>query len=169
MRPVTLANVGLSLIGFFALVQALAAFPSLATWGALLAQHEQGRALVPLITILPFALLILLGLVLITKPASMARLLWARPAEEQETATGDEIPLLIFAGAGVVVFAGGLPDLFHALQLSVLMGLDSDNSRLQLLAGALARVVLGLVLFFRPHMVLEFWRPKHARVDPPPG
>ena len=86
MKTVPLWNVGLSLIGFFALVQALVLFPYLATSGAVLVQYVQGRALVLvitiLITILPFGLLILLGVLSVAHPTAVARFLWPGAAAE---------------------------------------------------------------------------------------
>ena len=167
MKSVPLGYVGLTLIGFFALVQGLTMFPSLATWGSLLLRYQEGRALVPVITVLPFALLLLLGLLLVTTPSAVARFLWPDSAEEQPAAMRDETAVLIFAAAGVLIFAGGLPDLFVAM-LTVLMASGGDRAPLQPLAGALARVLLGLVLFFRPQMVLDFWRRKQAPREPRP-
>jgi len=72
MRRLSIGHLGLSLIGFFALVQALVLFPSLATSGVGLLRSDQNPVLVVLITIMPFALLILLGVGLVTNPDRIA-------------------------------------------------------------------------------------------------
>ena len=162
MKTVPLWNVGLSLIGFFALVQALVLFPYLATSGAVLVQYVQGRALVLvitiLITILPFGLLILLGVLSVAHPTAVARFLWpGAAAEEQAPELRDEVAVLMFAAVGILVFAGALPELFRAT-LSMLVSSSTEASRLQPIAGGLARALLGVFLFFRPGAVLAFWR-----------
>ena len=72
MRRLSIGHLGLSLIGFFALVQALVLFPSFATSGVGLLRSDQNPVLVVLITIMPFALLILLGVGLVTNPDRIA-------------------------------------------------------------------------------------------------
>lgn len=158
MKTVSIGNVGLSLIGVYALAQALALFPVLATRGmALLDVGRQGLLLVAFVTILPFGLLMLLGATLVANPARVARRLW--PGSEEMPAVSEELALLVFAATGVVVFARALPDLIEAA-IVVLMTGRAGEARLQVLAGALVRAVLGASLFFRPRDVLRFWRRK---------
>ena len=161
MKTVSLGNVGLSLIGLYALAQALVLFPLLATRSiALLDVGRQGLLLVAVVTILPFGLLILLGAVLVANPAGVARRLW--PASEEMPAVSEELALLVFAATGVVVFARALPDLIDEAVWVVTTG-HTGEARLQVLLGALVRAVLGLALFFRPREVLRFWRRKQGR------
>ncbi|HEV2751964.1 MAG TPA: hypothetical protein VGV12_15690 [Gemmatimonadales bacterium] len=161
MKTVSLGNVGLSLVGLYALAQALVLFPLLGTRGmALLDVGRQGLLLVAVVTILPFALSMLLGAILVANPALVARRLW--PSSEEMPAVPEELALLVFAATGVVVFARALPDLVDA-SIAVLMTGRAGEARLQLLAGSLVRVALGLTLFFRPGDVLRFWRRRQRR------
>jgi len=73
MKTVSLANVGLSLIGLYALAQGLVLFPLLATQSlALLDAGRQGLLVVAVVTVLPFGLLMLLGAVLVVNPTRVA-------------------------------------------------------------------------------------------------
>jgi len=158
MKTVSLGNVGLSLIGLYALAHGLVLFPLLATRSlALLDVGRQGLPLVAVVTVLPLALLMLLGAVLVVNPARVASRLW--PGSDDIPVVSEELALLVFAATGVVVFARALPDLIDAA-IVVLMTGQTGEARLQVLAGALVRAVLGLTLFFRPREVLRFWRGK---------
>src|ERR1700758_3357179 len=146
MKAVSVGNVGLSLIGFYALSQGLLLFPLLATRSlALLDVGRQGLLLVAMVTILPFGLLMLLGAVLVVSPAKVAGRIW--PGSDDMPAMSEELALLVFAATGVVVFARALPDLVDTAIVVLVTG-RTEEVRPQLLAGALVRAVLGLTLFF---------------------
>jgi len=168
MRAHSVGRLGLSLIGFFALVQALVIFPYLATWGIELLRGNQSPVLVVLTTILPFALLILLGVVLVTNPDRIARALAQGEGEgdREIPVVSVEIAQVLFAATGVLIFAGAIPDLFRGA-VTALRG--AQDLRFQALAGAVARALLGVVLFFRPRAVLDFWRRTQPGGDAEPG
>ncbi len=158
MKTVSLGNLGLSLIGLYALAQGLVLFPFLAVRSlALLDVGRQRLVLVAAVTVLPLGLLMFLGAILIASPARVASCLW--PGSDDTPAVSEELALLVFAATGVVVFARALPDLIDAA-IVVLMTGRTGEARFQVLAGALVRAVLGLTLFFRPREVLRFWRGK---------
>ena len=158
MKTVSLANVGLSLIGLYALAQGLVLFPLLATQSlALLDAGRQGLLVVAIVTVLPFGLLMLLGAVLVVNPTRVASHIW--PGSDDIPAVSEELALLVFAATGVVVFARALPDLVDTAIVVLLTGRTAE-ARAQVLAGALVRIGLGLTLFFRPREVLRFWRGK---------
>ncbi len=162
MKTVSLGNVGLSLIGLYALTQALVLFPLLATRSmALLDVGGQGLLLVALVTIVPLGLLMFLGGILVANPARVASRLW--PGSDDTPVVSEELALLVFAATGVVVFARALPDLIEA-GIVVLTTGRTQQARLQVLAGALVRAALGVTLFFRPRDVLRFWRRKQGSV-----
>ena len=156
MKTVSLGRVGLSLVGIYALAEALVLFPLLATRGiALLDVGRQGLLLVAGVTIVPLALLMLLGAVLVANPDRVGRHLWQR--SEEMPVVSEELALLIFAATGVVVFARALPDLIEATIFVLTTG-RAGEARLQVIAGAVVRTLLGVILFFRPRDVLVFWR-----------
>jgi len=158
MKTVSAGNVGLSLIGVYALAQGLVLFPLLATRSlALLDVGRHGLLLVASVTVLPFGLLLLLGTVLVVSPARVASRIW--PRSDDRPAVSEELALLVFAATGVVVFARALPDLIDMAIVVLLTG-RTEEARPQVLAGALVRAVLGLTLFFRPREVIRFWRGK---------
>jgi hypothetical protein len=155
MRTLSIGHLGLSLIGCFALVQALVLFPSLATWGLGLLRSDQSPVLILLVTIIPFALLILFGVVLVTNPDRIARFLWA--GDSEGATVSEDLAQVVFAATGVLIFAEAIPSLFYGAAIALS---GSQDVRFQTLAGALARALLGVVLFLRPKAVVEFWRRK---------
>ena len=156
-----LAHVGLSLLGVYALVQALVTFPSLVTWGSALMQFQQGRAVLPLVTIAPFAALILIGCLLVTQPVTVAR--WLSPPSDPDSSpeVGIGLATFLFAAAGILIFASAIPDLIQA-GLAYAAG-GSQGPSLPWLTGHVVRALLGLFLFFRPAAVLDFWQSKQVR------
>ena len=165
MNSQSLARVGLSLIGVYTVAEALRSFPLLLTFGALLMQLPQGRALVPLVTIVPFAALLLFGCVLVTQPGTMAR--WLPLAGESNDAVevSANLATLLFAIAGIFIVAGAVPDLLQ----SVLNGAmtNGDGLWLRPLVGQIVRVLFGLLLFFRPAVVLQFWEKRAGAGEGP--
>lgn len=153
MKAISLGHLGLSLIGCYALVEALNSFPVLATSSISLLHSGVGGGVVVAVTVLPFAVLIWLGLVLMTKPDRVANALWRRDVELPPVA--DELAPVLFAAAGAIIFAGALPSLIHGAIIALT---GSNDIRYQTFVGALARASLGVVLFFRPRAVLDLWR-----------
>src|SRR2546421_2274435 len=155
MNTVSAGNVGLSLIGVYALAQGLVLFPLLATRSlALLDVGRQGLLLVASVTVLPFGLLMLLGAVLVVSPTWVASRIW--PGSDHIPAVSEELALLVFAATGVVVFARALPDLVEAAIVVLLSGRTAE-ARAQGLTRALRGVGLGFAIFFRPPEVLRFF------------
>ena len=125
MKTVSLGNVGLSLIGLYALAQGLVLFPLLATRSlALLDVGRQGFLLVAVVTVLPFGLLMLLGAILLVSPARIASKIW--PGSDDIPAVSEELALLVFAATGVVVFARALPDLIDTAIVVLLTGRTAE-------------------------------------------
>ncbi len=162
MNWLSLTHTGLSLIGVYALVQALVAFPSLTTWGSVLMQFEQGRAVVPLITVAPFAALVVVGCLLVTQPATVAR--WLSPPSDPASvaAVPSDFASLLFAAVGILVFAGAIPELVEA-SIRYSPGSGSRVPSAQWLAAHVIRALFGLFLFFRPTTLLAFWKDKQPR------
>src|SRR5712691_10534902 len=158
MKSPSLGQLGLSLVGLYALVQALVLFPSLATWGSVLLERDQGAIAVS-VTLVPCGLLVVLGVLLVAHPDSIARWMWRGMDRPESLPVPDELALLLLAICGILVFAAALPDLVTVTLRSLSTG-GAEVPSLRWLAGQLVRALLVLFLFFLPRAVLDFWRRK---------
>lgn len=165
MKSLSVAQLGLSLVGLYALVQALVLFPSLASLGSLLLERQQAVVAVS-VTLLPFALLVALGVLLLTSPDRIARWILRGTHGNETLPVPEELAALLFSISGILIVAAALPDLVSIALRYVSTG-GAQVPEAHWLAGHLARLVLGLFLFFRPGAVLEFWRSKAGSTTPP--
>ncbi len=158
MKTPSLGQLGLSLVGVYALVHALVLFPSLATWGSVLLERDQAAIAVS-VTLVPFGLLVVLGVLLVAHPESVARWIWRGKDRTETLPVTDELASLLLAICGILVVTAAFPDLLSVSLQSLSTGAP-EGLRLRWLAGQLARAFLGMFLFLRPGVVLDFWRRK---------
>ena len=153
MNERSLSHVGLTLIGVYALTQALVLFPGLVATAGALAGVEAGRVFVNLVIIAPFGVLILLGCLLVTRPELIARRLPPPSDSSLAPQVGADLTTSLFATAGLLIFASAMPELLGLT--AVLSG--GQHPTVPWLASHLGRAAFGLFLFFRPAVIVTFW------------
>lgn len=165
MTQQSLGQVGLRLVGVYALAQAAVAFPGLALGSVFLVGQNRG-GLIPFIVafvVFPFALLLVSGYFLLAHPAAAARWVWPRGGGGDMEISGD-LANLAFGAAGIIVLAHALPHLVAstAAQLAA-----TGAVSLKLLAGGLAQVILAAFLLSDAGVVADYWgRRDRPRLQP---
>lgn len=157
MQPQPLTRVVVGLAGLYVFIAALGAFPRISASRQLLAIAGTG---VILTIVVLYGLLLLLAVLMITRPDLIARIIW--PGGGAEAATvGAGLAVVLFGACGGAMLATGLADL---LDLVI-----ADETSKEWLAGPIAELALGAWLFFAPSGVVELWRRGQAKLEDAPA
>jgi hypothetical protein len=174
MKAKQLATLVLRLLGIYWLIQII---PIIALASGLIFSMPQNpnesRAPEVLIGCIVWVACCLVGVLLLVRSESWSEKLVPKGTTETSgTAVSfEQIQVLTFAAAGILVLAGALPQLFNSIY-SIFIWLHqnpdknpylnnsfSNNPRLILsAAGTLLKAALGLWLFFGAHGFANFWR-----------
>ncbi len=177
MKANQLATLVLRLLGIYCLIQVIPAFNLVINMmpmmhGTPMDGHNDTFSNVALIMALsfPFGLRLIAGILLLRRSVTWGeRLMPNESGQENITAISfQQAQVLAFAIAGVLIFADALPSLFlgifnladwfesHARHPELQSDYTLRNGLTAL--GALAKALLGLVLFFCAHGFANFWR-----------
>jgi len=174
MKAKQLVTLVLRLLGIYWLIQII---PTIALASGLIFSMPQNpnesRAPEFLIGCIVWVACCLVGVLLLVRSESWSEKLVPKGTTETSgTAVSfEQIQILTFAVAGVLIFAGALPQLFNSIY-SFFIWLHqnpdknpylnysfSNNPRLILIAiGTSLKATLGLWLFFGAHGFVNFWR-----------
>mgnify|MGYP001608239338 CR=1 FL=1 len=184
MKPNQLATLTLRLLGIYCLIQSV---PILGMFGTVIvyAQHSDGGSTTSALvaSLLPGVCLLAIGILLIVFSTPLGEKLH-RPVTAETIASPisfEQIQVLAFAVAGVLIFADALPQLFNSIfHLISWVTAGKDDWQRQGTYGAYSfregtaaigtvlKTVLGLILFFRPRGFANFWRSLRTFGTPKP-
>ena len=157
MDALGLARLGLGLIGIFAAVQGVIAFPRLAGTSALLA-GEYGAATAVLTVLLPFLAIWIVCYYLVFANLGLARLLSGQAQALPESAESLAPGRVLVGLAGVLIVAYSLPGVITSVGVIVELGSYSREREFwKITVAYLAQAGIGVFLVLRPDVLLKLW------------
>ena len=154
MNPRTLSQLGLGLLGVWALIEALELFPQVAPLASLVTNNAGSRALAFGI-IIPIVFLFGLSYLLVFHSEVVSRRLF--PSFDLSSSDTSGLQARIAVGLlGVLVLALAIPHLVGYLIALWARQVDTSLTVRELIAYA-AQAALGVFLICRPQVLVGFW------------
>jgi hypothetical protein len=157
MDTLRFARLGLGLIGIFAAVQGVVAFPGL-SGAAALVSNEFGSGTAVIAVLLPFLAVWVACYYLIFASRGLAQFLTGKvealPEPMQSVGSGH----VLIGLAGVLIVAYSLPGVITSVRAVLELGQYSAEQEFWRISIAyLAQMALGLLLVFRTDVLLRLW------------
>lgn len=157
-----MATLVLRLAGIYTLIQVVPT--ALMFNDTISAALKSGDVLTAAFDFLLVAPFFVVGILLIVCSVPWGKKLAPQNTGEEKTPTisFEQIQTLAFAVAGIVIFAGVLPQLCNSIWFLLLMlhfsPIRGNSYQIALAVGAFLRAALGLWMFFGAHGFANFWR-----------
>ena len=157
MDTLKLARLGLGLIGIFAAVQGVVAFPRLSGTAALVSR-EFGTGTAMVTVLLPFLFIWVVCYYLVFANLGLARLLSAKAEALPGSMVSPGSGRILVGLTGVLIVAYSLPGVITSIRAIVELGsFSAEQEFWRITVAYLAQAGIGVFLVLRPDLLLKLW------------